>query len=170
MSMEKKDTIERIENAIADKDELQKAGFPPRVRGYLRVDSDDKIPYWFCPEQWAYAPFYWPKSSDDIEFVSLEEHEAILAGVNNQLQTCARQIDQFQSKLCKQDEALKIAREALEALAYCSDEFAYMEGLEGGPHHICDVFKKAKEAKQKIEEILTKENENEEIKSNDFME
>jgi hypothetical protein len=52
--------------------------------------------------------------------IGVSEHEAILAGVNNQLQACSRQIDQFQSKLCKQDEALKIARDALSEIGYGS--------------------------------------------------
>lgn len=77
-------------------------------------------------------------------YVSELEHEAILAGVNNQLQACDRQIDQFQSKLCKQDEAIKVAMEALTNASLYADKDD-VNGLAGGI---------AKEAKQKIEEIL----------------
>lgn len=84
------------------------------------------------------------------------KHEAILAGVNNQLQACARQIDQFQSKLCEQDEALSVAVEALEKI---SKHTCYRIGCGDVGTLESEL---AKEAKQKIEEILTKENENEE--------
>jgi len=107
----------------------------------------------------------------DTPYLSLKEHEAILAGVNNQLQACTRQIEQFQSKLCQQDEALKIAREAFNEVA----KYWFDPATEEGACAICDcnmhenvmgkhgqingepcAFEIAKTAQQKIDEILNK--------------
>lgn len=101
-----------------------------------------------------------------VPLIRLTEHEAILAGVEDQLQACSRQIDQFQSKLCKYDEALKVANEALEFYAtqkHIQDLKDDLENPSGEPSNwVCDSDDKfnlenggvAEMAQQQIEEIL----------------
>jgi len=85
-------------------EEVEKsAEFPPRVRGYLRKYMDDKEPYWFCPEQWEYAPFKHIKSYDDVEFVSLEEHQAILEEKDKYLSDIK---DAWATTSCRKDTAI----------------------------------------------------------------
>jgi hypothetical protein len=68
--------------------------------------------------------------------------------VDDEAREQAKAVNNLYSLLGMKDKRLE---EALEVIRFCANEDAYFNALDGGPHHVKDIFKRAREFLAKVE-------------------